>query len=403
MTNKLILEAVDGIGKAHEQFVEKANTSLDDMAERIEGLEAIKDRPKAASASTAKPYREFYDGDQKCFALPSNVNLTDVPELTPKEVPSISLDRWVRALAFGNNCGDKEAINYLAEQKNVNTGSTGVLVPGEFVSQWIDMARSQSVLIQAGATTVPMNAQTLQYAHQTADPTFSWRSTEGASLSATDPTFASRTLTAKTVAVRTQVSLEATQDIPDFGAQISKAYAAAFGAAIDQAGIQGAGGSPLLIAGLQNTPGVGTVTSVGVPTSYDDILDGVATFLNANNRLDELSGLIWHPNIWKTYAKLKTGISSDNTTLELPPAIAGVSKFVTTNADTVSSPEAYNIVLGNFRDLVIGIRMNPTIRILDDTTSFASNLLIEVVGVARIDFLVTRPSSFTVLSGLGAS
>jgi HK97 family phage major capsid protein len=264
------------------------------------------------------------------------------------------------------------------------------------------MARAQSVLISAGMRTVPMNEQTLTWSHQTADPTFSWRSSEGASLSATDPTFASRTLTAKTIAVRTAVSLEATQDVPNFGEQISMAYAKAFGAAIDGAGIMGNGSSPQLILGLHNAAGVGTVTGVGTPTNWDEVLDGVNTFLNANNSLDELTGIIMHPNIWTTFAKLKTGISSDNTSLELPPSIANVPKFVTTNADTVTSPEDFHIVLGNFEDLVMGVRMNPTIRILDGTTSMASNLLVEIVGVARVDFLLTRPASFVRLEGVSS-
>jgi HK97 family phage major capsid protein len=264
------------------------------------------------------------------------------------------------------------------------------------------MARAQSVLVRAGARTVPMDQQTLTYSHQTGDPTFEWRASEGITLNASDPTFAARVLSAKTVAVRTQVSLEATQDIPNFGAQIASAYTKAFGAAIDKAGIQGEGGSPLFIQGLQNIPGTGKVTSVGTPDNYDDLVDGAAVFLNANNQLEELTGIILHPNIWKTYAKLKTGISSDNTPLELPPAIANVPRFVTTNADTVSSPENYHIVMGNFADFVIGIRMNPSIRILDGTTSMASNLLVEIIGVARIDFLATRPASFVVLEDVNA-
>ncbi len=400
MSTEVILDAVKEVA---ENFTETTNG----LIERVEKLEIENDRPQKGPrprfGDTPK-YRVMDDNGVKSFVLPRDTKLTDVPELQPKSTPEISLDRWARALIFGSNCGDRQAVEYLAEQKSVTTGSTGVLIPAEFVPGWIDMARAQSVLVRAGAQTVPMNAQTVTYAHQTADPTFSWRSTEGASLSASDPTFASRTLTAKTVAVRTQVSLEATQDIPDFGAQITSAYTRAFGAAIDQAGIVGAGGaSPLLIPGLYNTSGVGSVPGVGVPTNWDEVIDGAATFLNANNDLSELTGMIMHPNIWRTYAKLKTGISSDNTSLELPPAISQVPKFVTTNADSVTSPENYHVVLGNFNDLVVGVRMNPTIRILDDTTSFAGNLLIEIVGVARIDFLVTRPASFVVLEGLGAS
>lgn len=154
-------------------------------------------------------------------------------------------------------------------------------------------------------------------------------------------------------------------------------------------------GSPLLIPGLHNTVGVGSVAAGGTPTNYDEILDGVATFLNANNRLDQLSGMIWHPDVWKTYAKLNTGISPDKTTFELSPAIQAVPKVATTNADTVTSPEDYHVVLG--------VRMNPTIRVLDGTTSMASNLLVEIIGVARIDFLAARPPSFVVLSGIGAA
>jgi HK97 family phage major capsid protein len=242
MDTKEVVDAVKGVDKAHKEFVDNANARLDSMLERIEQVEAFNDRPpKTGPVNTPKPYREFYDGSQKCFELPSNVKLTDVPELGPKEKCPVSLERWSQALVMGESCGDKDAVDYLKQQKSVATTSTGVLVPEEFVSQWIDMARAQSTVIRAGASTVPMNAKTLQYAHQTADPTFSWRSTEGAALSATDPTFASRTLTAKTVAVRTQVSLEASQDIPGFGEQITRAYTAAFGAAIDQAALVGAG------------------------------------------------------------------------------------------------------------------------------------------------------------------
>ncbi|WP_373054602.1 phage major capsid protein [Thioalkalivibrio sp.] len=399
---KGVADLVAGFQQQHDEALESLRSENAELKGRVEMLEALGDRPKLAGGNEqAKRYHELPMGDgRKGFIVPSDVKLAEIPELQAKEKPAVSLDRWCRALVLGNACEDKEALEYVAEQKSVSTGSTGVLIPEGFVAQWIDMARAQSVLMRAGTRTVPMMEQTLTYSHQTGDPTFSWRSTEGASLSATDPTFASRVLTARTVAVRTQVSLEATQDIPNFGEQISAAYTRAFGAAIDKAGIQGAGGSPALIKGLQQTAGVGTVTNVGTPTNWDEVLDAIAEFLNANNSLEELTGLIWHPNIWKTYAKLKTGISSDNTPLEMPEAVANVPKFATTNADVASSPENYHVELGNFTDYVMGVRMNPSIRILDATTSMASNLLVEIVGVARVDFLAVRPASFVVMSGV---
>jgi HK97 family phage major capsid protein len=402
MTNPVLAE-IEKIGDTFVKANATLNDSIDSLQARIEGLEANADRPKPGPSKAAKPYAELHCLEGKAFVVPRETKLTDIPELQPKQAPEVSLDRWCRALIFGDNCEDKQALDFLWDQKSVATTSTGVLVPAEFVPEWIDRARAQSVLVRAGARTVPMTAQTLTWAHQTGDPTFDWRTGEGGSLNATDPTFAARVLSAKTVAVRTQVSLEATQDIPNFGEQITSAYTRAFAAAIDKAGIQGEGGSPLFIAGLQNTAGVGAVTGVATPSNWDDLIDGAAVFLNANNDLAELSGIVMHPNVWKVYAKLKTGITNDETPLELPSAIANVPKFVTTNADVAGSPEDYHIVMGNFMDFTIGIRMNPTIRILDGTTSMASNLLVEILGVARVDFLATRPASFVVLEGVTIS
>jgi HK97 family phage major capsid protein len=403
MATKELLDKLEEIGELNQAFQERHAKELEKVAERanalqerIEMLEGAASRPRLSTGRESKDYRVLHTASAPAYVVSSKGRLADIPELNTKQ-PEISLDRWCRALVFGSACEDKEALQFLGDQKSVTTSTTGALVPAAYAPMWIDMARAQSALIRAGTRTVVMNDQTLTYSHQTSDPTFSWRSSEGASLSATDPGFASRVLTAKTVAVRTQVSLEASMDIPDFGAQIAGAYTRAFGAAIDAAGIKGVSPAP---TGLLTTSGVGTVTSVGTPTNWDEVLDGAAAFLNANNSLDELTGIIMHPNIWRVYAGLKTGISSDQTPLQMPPAIANVPQFVTTNADDVTSPLDYHVVLGNFNDLIMGVRLNPTIRILDGTTSMASNLIVEIVGVARIDFLATRPASFVVLSGV---
>ena len=91
---------------------------------------------------------------------------------------------------------------------------------------------------------------------------------------------------------------------------------------------------------------------------------------------------------------MKTGISSDNTPLKKPQVIESIPILPSTGADSVTSPEDYHIILGNFADLLVGFRMEPTVRILDGTSSYAGNLLIEIVGVARIDIVALRPASF---------
>lgn len=405
-----ILAAIEKTGRAFDEFKSVQDQRLDKLGQRIDG---VLDRIEDIEAKQKTPGRTAGDGlkgapgafyelrgpnEAKSYVVSREQKLASIPDLQAKA--PVSMERWCAALVLGSGCGDKEALEAVHESKSLATTTTGALVPAAYVPEWIDMARSQSVLARAGMRTVTMMDKTLTYSHQTADPTFSWQSSEGASLSATDPTFAARTLTAKTIAVRTQVSLEASMDIPDFGRQIVRAYTAAFGQAIDQAGIRGTSPAP---TGLQTLSGVTAVASGGSQSDYDKMVDAVVAFLNANNSLEQLTAIITHPTMLGRYNKIKTGLSGDKTVLAKPPLLENVPWLTTTHNDASASPQTYIAELGNFDDLVCGVRMNPTIRLLDGTTSMASNLLVEIVGVARIDIVAVRPASFVRLTGLTAS
>ena len=207
--------------------------------------------------------------------------------------------------------------------------------------------------------------------------------TSSIALSASDRTFAARNLTAITAACRTQLSLKASMDVADSGRQIALIHSKLMAAAIDSVGFIVTGtGQP---RGIHSIIGRGTVSGVGLPADWENVLDGVKVFLNANNAIADLTGIVMHHDIWRIYAGLKTGISSDKTSLELPPSTANTSQFVSTGADIVSSPESYHVTTGNCSDLPLGFRLDPSVWILDSTTSYASNLLIEIVGVMRVD------------------
>ena len=81
----------------------------------------------------------------------------------------------------------------------------------------------------------------------------------------------------------------------------------------------------------------------------------------------------------------------------------GFVASLATGVSVAGSPESHEIFLGNFSDGLVGFRMNPSVRILDGTTSYASNLLIEVVAAMRIDFVALRPASFVTLEGVTTS
>jgi hypothetical protein len=60
-------------------------------------------------------------------------------------------------------------------------------------------------------------------------------------------------------------------------------------------------GSSLAPTGLQNSPSVPRVTSVGTQANYDEILNGIETFLANDNAPESLSVICWHPYIWRVY------------------------------------------------------------------------------------------------------
>jgi HK97 family phage major capsid protein len=394
------VEAITELGDSVRNFKQSSDEHAEQLRDRIEQLEALEAAGGAIGAARReKPYREIFTGEgHKAFEVSAKQRFSDVPELAGKS--EVSLERVLGALALGSSSGDREAIEFVNEMKSTTTSTTGITLQNTIATEWIDMVRSQAVLFQAGARSISMPTQSMSFIHQTSDPTASWRSSEGAALSATDPSFAARQLTAITLAVRSQLTLEASQDISDAGRQIAQVHARAMATAIDGAGFTGSAPAPV---GIQNTTGRGTVTAVGLVTNYDEVLDGVQAFLNANNALSDLSAIVYHPDIWRIFSGLKTGISGDQTSLEPPPDIADVPRLVSTGSDVVASPEDYHVTLGNFDDLLVAFRMNPTVRILDATTSMASNLLIEIVGAARVDLVALRPASFVTLEGLTTS
>jgi len=55
--------------------------------------------------------------------------------------------------------------------------------------------------------------------------------------------------------------------------------------------------------------------------------------------------------------------------------------------------------MGDFRDLILGIRADAAVEALKLGT-YASNLLLEYIGYTRVDFLVARPASFCTIAGI---
>lgn len=406
-----IADAINKQGDAFELFskrnherLDNIDAKLDGVVERVEQLETGATAPrKGGGAQPAPEYKTFHTAGGPIYELPSHVRMQDVIAI---KQPEISLERWLAATMAGERCEDKAALEFAREMKQMVTTSTGVLIPSEYQSQWIDLIRSQMVLNAAGMRTATMDAKTQTHSAVVTDPTVTWHS-EAGTINAGNPTFALRVLTAKTVVVRCQGSVELAQDSPDFGAQLARVMTSAIAHEIDRVGLVGSGVAPEP-QGIRGTSGVATIASVGTPTDYSEMLAGVQTLLEANVDLDiATANAIMSPRSWATYEGLATGLTGDSSPLPRPRALQDTAFRVTTalpNTLDANSPPTNEsaIFLGDFRSLLLGTRREAAVESLKLST-YGTNLLLEYIGYARLDFVVTRPADFVVLEGVTAA
>jgi hypothetical protein len=94
-----------------------------------------------------------------------------------------------------------------------------------------------------------------------------------------------------------------------------------------------------------------------------------------------------------------TGISGDKTQLPWPRALEATRFLVTSNGLDTGSPLSSTAFLGDFSDLVLGVRRTASVEALKLQT-YASNLILEFVGYLRADFMVRRPAPFVTLEGI---
>jgi HK97 family phage major capsid protein len=169
---------------------------------------------------------------------------------------------------------------------------------------------------------------------------------------------------------------------------------------LDQTGLIGTG-TPPEPRGIRNTAGRGQVTGVGALTDYAEMLQGVRLLLNADLSLEAATRVaIMSPRVWEDFEGLATGISGDKTQqLPRPRALEATRFLVTTNGLDTGSPLSSTVFLGDFSDLVLGVRRTASVEALK-LQSYADKLILEFVGYLRADYMVRRPASFVTLEGV---
>ena len=375
-------------------------TELDDL----KGKEARAiERDALDRKAEGKPIEDRGEADgETVFGLTREQRTADyLKATTGQDADGLSVGRAVRGMITGNWEGAE------AERRVMGTtpgASGGFLMPDPISANVIDLARNRTVLIQAGALTIPMAAKNLRIVKIVQDPSAAWRD-EGDAITESDGEFEAISLTAHSLAALVRVNAELLDDVPTFAATLDMQLAAALALKLDYAGLYGDGvGQPL---GLRHTDDVNEQTmgtNGAVPSDYDKFLDLIADIEADNGSPDTL---VWAPRTKNTMAKIVTGITSDKTKLAPPADIAALGKLVSNQVSVTetqgSSNVASTVFMGGFANMAIAIRQNITIEASRVSGTTFENNQVHVRAIMRADVAVYRPNHFGRLIGVTAS
>jgi HK97 family phage major capsid protein len=284
-------------------------------------------------------------------------------------------------------------------------GSTGgLIVPTPLANQVIDKARNATRVIEAGALTVPMDSKTLTLPRITAGTVPGWRG-EGDPITEDDLSFDGVELDAKSLSVLVKASREVLMDMTPAGnASITNDLASAIAAGIDLAALRGTGANDqpegLAYNDDVHTETLGSSSDGFVPTDYSDLVESVARVKGSN----------FNPNAAIMSARTEAvfgGLTSsaDKQPLQVPPYLAGV-QFLASNqvpnnlVAGSSNATTSQVFVGQWDQLVIGVRENMTLQIL--TEKYADTGQVGIIVHFRGDVGVLHEEAFDILEGVGA-
>jgi HK97 family phage major capsid protein len=386
---------------AHQGHVvaeREASDALEEAhAAELAEVRAAATRRPAGPAAPREPVLQRTDSFEKWCQTRGLV------EPPAADQPPPSFDKFLRGIASGNWEG--------AEQERALSEGTltagGHLVPTPLSARVIDLARNQTRVMQAGAITVPMTAQTLKLARLTVEGSPAWKS-ENAAITAADMTFDSVTFTARTLVRLVTLSVELFEDAdPSSEDVIARSFAAQLALELDRAALIGTG-TPPEPRGILNQTGVTLLAHgangsvIGSPPAagtmgWEFLVDGVATVRAANF---EPNAQIAAPRTTQSLAKLR---DTTNQYIAPPSYLDGIPRLVTKqvpiNVTVGSSADTSYVFTGQWDQCMIGIRTSFNLQFLRERF-LADNLQYAFLAYLRADVQLAQPAAFAVDTGV---
>ncbi|MCU0891156.1 MAG: phage major capsid protein [Sandarakinorhabdus sp.] len=273
----------------------------------------------------------------------------------------------------------------------------GFSVPGVVLPEFIDRLRAQSRFIQAGARTIMLDDGQTRILRVATDPAVGWRG-ENDPVAEGDPTFSALDFNPKSLACLVKVPIELLQDSVNIAEALETALIGAISTELDRACLfgSGSGNQPQgLFAVAGNTVSMGT--NGAAPANYDPFLD--AMFELESDNVDEVTAAILHPRSLRTFRKLK---DAENRYLAPPADLVSLPMLHTTSVPIDqtqgTSSDSSTILVGDFRQAMLGMRQQLVIQRLDQT--FAGNLQVAFLAHLRADVGFAQPNAFCKIVGV---
>lgn len=337
-----------------------------------------------------------------------------IKEVMPYELPDgiradeLSLGRLVKAKVTGNWRDAQAELRALGGSSDVLGGT---LVPFPLAGDVIDLARNQTVVLQAGATTVPMTSSTLAIARLNSDPGIGWK-VENQPANFSDATFGLVRLSARTLMALCSASVELVEDASNLDTVLKNALAKVLALELDRAALRGDGSAaaPLGVKNVQlGLPGGVQLIDLGTNGAQFTTTTTFTQFSQAMQLILTKNGIprtaIFAPRTWGTIDKFQNTVQD---ALEQPESFKSLQKLITnqipitnTKGSSNVSSEAY---VGDFNQMLLGMRTELNIEVTrvggDSSGSAFRNLSVWLRAYLRADVVLARPEHFCVIDGI---
>jgi len=312
------------------------------------------------------------------------------------EFENLSLAKILRGYVLGD-WADAQLEQKAMASSPASAG--GVLIPTVLSARIIDLARNLAAVMRAGAATVPMTSNNLKMARQTQDVTAGWYA-EAEEIDETDAAFDSVDFTARKMAAVVRVNNELLEDAPNVNDVLMQSIAAAVALELDRVALLGSG-TPPEPRGLYNVSATNKVTTFGTPANFDKFLQALYQIRGYNF---EPNAVIYSSRTAETLAKLKTGLTNDNTPLVMPADWAAITKYVSNqvpnNQGTAPNDNRSFAVLGQWNHLAIGLRVGLQIEVSREAEDVFKKDQTLIRCRWRGDVQVLQPKAFSVMEGI---